>query len=132
MKQCMKLFFLVLLIGVTLSVPSRVSASSDEYTCSWSQYSNCADNLSEWMGQCTLGCTEDAGGGSYVPYCYSTTYWVQVSTTIDNITYYYLVPSVYTDCGSIPQGGQSCISGCMSQYNSQAASCVEQFCTEVQ
>jgi len=129
MKAITKLLFVALLIGVALSLPTKVRAGGTQYTCNWSLYSQCYDQLQPWMDQCAVGCTEDTDGGNYVQYCYSTTYLAGCgSPNDDGISL--CTTSTYTSCGSIPNQGESCMNSCVQEYTQQYNSCLSQYCTE--
>ena len=126
MKVVTKFLFVALLIGIALSLPTRIRAD-DGLMCNWEGYSQCYSSLQQWMSQCTRDCTMNGGGGGSSQYCYQSPY----EDCEPNPPGHPVGPcftSYYTDCMSIPNSGGSCISGCISQYNSQFSSCLSTWC----
>lgn len=126
MKIITKLLFVALLIGVALSLPSRVRAGSgtEGWTCNWSAYGACYTTLQQWMAECTRDCSEDGGGSDFI--CYDA---YEPYEYYDNGVLV-VVPYWTQDCENVPATGATCIQGCVSQYNSQYESCLTNNCTE--
>ena len=55
MKAITKLLFVALLIGVALSLPTKVRAGGTTYTCDWQYFGQCVGQLQQWLEQCTPG-----------------------------------------------------------------------------
>lgn len=125
MKAITKLLFVALLIGIALSLPTKVKASDTNYTCNWSLYGQCYGDLQSWMNQCAQDCTQYAGMAGTDQYCYTieTTRWitsngVTVTNTVDE-----------TECWATELSGASCISGCIDEYHSGYWGCIDSYCT---
>ena len=130
MKSVTKLLFVALLIGVALSLPSRVRASGTEgYTCEWSQYGQCYGQLQSWMDTCAQDCTSDEGYGGAQQFCYSIPTPTYVPFVVGGGTVYVLVTLYSTTCYQIPSNGASCIQNCVNEYNQQYNSCINNYCT---
>jgi hypothetical protein len=127
MKAITNLLFVALLIGVALSLPTRVRASGGEYTCHNPNYPECYDPLLGWMQQCMEGCSE-SGSGQGTQYCYSTSYSGCFPPNPDGTVTCY--SSTYNDCDTIPSNAQSCAQQCVNEYNSQYNNCLSDWCTQ--
>ena len=68
MKAITKLLFVALLIGVALSLPTKVRAGGTTYTCDWQYFGQCVGQLQQWLEQCTQDCSEynDSGPGKFL------------------------------------------------------------------
>lgn len=118
MKSVSKLLFAMLLVGLALTVPTKVRASGSQWTCYWAQYGQCYDELQQWMGQCTYDCGTGGGGsGTCELVNYSDCY-------DDGDGYYTCYSSYYEDCNVT----NTCIQQCINNYNAQYNSCLTNYC----
>lgn len=125
MKAITKLVFVALLIGISLSLPSRVRASSGQYSCG-PQFGQCQASLQQWMNTCAQDCSQYAGYTGTAQYCYTITTYV--GDGVYN-PYTSIVLSSKSICWDTPLNAATCISGCVNQFNSQYSSCVSNYCT---
>jgi hypothetical protein len=134
MKAITKLLFVALLIGVALSLPAKVKASSGQYTCNWQYYGQCYGNLQSWMNGCTQDCTEysyTAGSGQY---CYglATNPYAWYTDPVTGQTTTVLGPTTYSQvCWPTEYSNFSCLQQCVSEYNSGLEDCVSEWCTSL-
>lgn len=120
MKPIIKLLFVALLIGVTLSLPSKVRASSGQYVCT-SQFPECYIPAESVLGQCMNGCMNGSGGpGSQL--CWGT----MTEVNYQDGYYFYDVEQI---CDTVPNGSVSCAQECLNNFYAVYTPCQEEFCS---
>lgn len=121
MKPIVKLLFVALLIGVTLSLPSKVRASSGEYVCT-SEFPECYSGAEQALSQCANRCTEDGGGGQQTQVC-----WAQPSIVgYSDGTY---IVNIDTICDPVNYSGANCVQQCVNVFLATYEPCMSEYCT---
>jgi len=126
MKAITKLLFVALLIGVALSLPTKVRASGGNYICDNPNYPECYNPLAGWMQQCMDDCAED-GSGQENPYCYSVTY---TDCNFNSQGQLHSVAATNIGCCPLPSSGFTCAQQCVVEYNTQYNACLSEWCTQ--
>lgn len=128
MKAITKLLFVVLLIGVALSLPSNVRASGGTYTCFWAEFGQCVSQLQQTLEQCAQDCSQynDSGPGQF---CETVTTYS--GGPAYNPEFGSVDISTKTECFYVNINSESCISICSNAYNDQFRdNCLATYCTE--
>jgi hypothetical protein len=131
MKAIAKLVFVLLLVTICLSLPTRVKAGGTYYYCESAYLGECIGSLDQWMGQCAYGCT--SGGGNPSQQCYTTTYSYTDGTTEPcpgNPTQQCEVTYLSSYQGCYTTNNPSCVGGCVNEYNEQYGNCFTQYCEQ--
>jgi hypothetical protein len=121
-KSVLRLLFVITVALITLGMPTDVRAGGTQYTCN-SSFGPCYNNLMAWMNSCTYGCSY--GQQPTNSWCYSveTVTFEQVGDA------YVLTDTDRTNCFPGPQGGQTCLQGCVNEFNYELQQCLQMNCT---
>lgn len=122
MKPIIKLCFVALLIGATLSLPSKVRAASGQYTCS-SQFPLCYQAAQQYLGQCTARCTEDGGDSGQTQVCYAI-------ATLASFTDGQWIEDIDQFCDNVNYSGASCVQECVNVFMATYTPCLQTYCTQ--
>ncbi len=128
MKAITKLLLVALLIGVALSLPTKVKASGSNYICNWQGFGQCVGQLQQWLQGCTQDCSEynDSGPGEF---CETITTYS--GGPAYNPEFGSVAVSSETDCWYVNINSESCVSVCADSYNNQFRNnCLADNCSE--